>query len=85
MSKFFYSYGHDEGWTDDLGIIADRNQWVKEELPGWYCCWPDLPAPISDLGIWCTDNLSGYWKVDEYGRLYLSSDVDLSWFQLKWS
>lgn len=24
------------GYTDDLGIIADRNQWVSEQKPGWY-------------------------------------------------
>lgn len=24
------------GYTDDLGIIADRNQWVPEQVPGWY-------------------------------------------------
>ena len=24
------------GYTDDLGIIADRNQWVNEQLAGWY-------------------------------------------------
>ena len=35
-----YRCGHPAGWTDDLGIIADKNQWVREELPGWYCYIP---------------------------------------------
>ena len=24
------------GYTDDLGILADRNQWVSTQKPGWY-------------------------------------------------
>ena len=25
-----------EGFTDDLGIIADRNQWIPQQHAGWY-------------------------------------------------
>lgn len=24
------------GFTDDLGIIADQNQWIAEQPAGWY-------------------------------------------------
>ena len=88
MVKFWYSYGHPEGFTDDLGIIADRNQYVKEEFPGWYCArsdWQALPISRGDLECWLIDNLTSGCKIDEYGRIFIPNEQDLNWFILKWS
>lgn len=76
------------GYTDDLGIIADCNQWVNEVLPGWYLKVPvDMAREIHE---WCDKNFNGRWKLiawdgGQMRTLYISDDKDLSWFTLRWS
>ena len=81
----YYSFGHPEGYTDDLGIIADRNQWVPEQLPGWYF----IISYSTDIHDWCENNLMGYWKCVGFfsGRrtYYVSSDSDAVLFKMRWS
>lgn len=74
-----------EGWTDDLGIIADENRWVREQLPGWYIKIPQQMA--HEVHEWCQNNLKDRWTFGSgipYRTLYISSEKDLSWFTLRW-
>lgn len=77
-----YRQGHPAGWTDDLGIIADKNQWVREELPGWYCYIP-VHKCTSDLQQWCSVQLRKPWS---YRRemLWVSDKNDATLFNLTW-
>jgi hypothetical protein len=88
--RIVYEHGHPEGWTDDLGIMADRNQWVREHLPGWYARqwiggrqWISV-YDDSDLRAWCEENLSGYWEIPRDGYVYMSSEEDVMLFKLNW-
>lgn len=90
--RVIYEHGHPEGWTDDLGIIADRNQWVKELLPGWYARqyqrgdrWWESAYHRTDLREWCEKNLTGYWEMPPDGYLYMSSEEDAVLFKLIWT
>jgi hypothetical protein len=81
-----YERGHPEGYTDDLGIIADRNQWVRERLGGWYT-WIHH-SQIIEVYDWCDANLQGYWKLAagvNKRELYISEEKDVTLFSLKWS
>ncbi len=85
-----YEEGHPAGWTDDLGIMADRNQWVREVFPGWYACrwagdrqWVGMYAD-QNLRAWCETNLSGYWEIPRDGYVYMSSEEDVMLFKLNW-
>ena len=81
-----YERGHPEGYTDDLGIIADRNQWVRERLGGWYT-WIHH-SQISEVYEWCSKNLQGYWKLAagiNKRELYISEEKDVTLFSLRWS
>lgn len=84
-----YRRGHPAGWTDDLGIIADRNQYISSELAGWYALPRDV-VNLRDLKWvrtvrqWCDDNLTGYWNIDR-AVVYINDDDDATLFRLTWS
>lgn len=82
-----YRRGHPAGYTDDLGIIADRNQWVDEELAGWYCysiCGLGFDRERQEMQDWCDQNLKNYWEVNRK-CVYISSEDDATLFKLRWS
>ena len=81
--NFTYRRGHPAGFTDDLGIIADRNQWVEEQPSGWQ----SVIDPQDYLGIreWCQQNLEhGAWYTNTY-YIFLKNEKDVAWFMLRWS
>lgn len=81
-----YERGHPAGYTDDLGIIADRNQWVRERLRGWYTRIHHSQAV--EVHDWCERNLQGYWKLASgipERELYMSDEKDVTLFSLRWS
>lgn len=81
--EFHYQQGHPGGYTDDLGIIADTNQYVREELPGWRS--EVDPQDYYAMRQWCEQNLEhGTWYTGVY-YLVLSKEKDVSWFMLRWS
>lgn len=85
--KVHWEKGNPAGYTDDLGIIADRNQWVNERLAGWYTQIPY--AQVMEIHEWCEQNLQGYWKLRQGGalerELYMSEEKDVTLFSLRWS
>lgn len=83
----YYDRGHPEGYTDDLGIIADRNQWVNAKLPGWYFSMPS--DYVDTIYEWCDNNLTGYWTCDHKPALaldtyYICSRSDMTLFKMTW-
>ena len=92
MLSFSYSKGHPSGFTDDLGIIADRNQWVCEEIPGWYALLPWRPYRGQDFSLfevetWCKENLSGRYHievVDSHSmKIMISTERDVVLFKMR--
>ena len=81
--NFVYIQGHPAGYTDDLGIIADRNQWVEARPSGWQSdIDPQDYYPIRD---WCKQNLEdGTWYTNTY-YIFLRNEKDVAWFMLRWS
>jgi len=80
---FTYRRGHPEGWTDDLGIIADRNQWVEEQREGWVS---DIdPQDYMKMREWCEQYLEhGTWFTGIY-YIFIEHEKDVAWFLLRWS
>jgi hypothetical protein len=85
-----YEYGHPAGYTDDLGIIADRDQWVDEVIPGWYArnfisqskrSWVNTDSDTA-MREWCEENLKGYWEIKGYVLMTDPDDVTL--FKMRW-
>jgi len=74
--------GHGPGMTDDLGIIADRDQYVEEELPGWYGYIP--PDMVDDVWRWCIDALENRCELIRGGMLRIPDDDDAAMFTLRW-
>ena len=85
VKAMFYTEGHPAGFTDDLGIIADKNQWVDAEIPGWYVFMVknENTTPASIIN-WCKSNLSEYWFYNEHLMLYISDHDDAMLFKLRW-
>lgn len=81
--NFTYRRGHPAGYTDDLGIIADRNQWVEAERSGWIS---DIDAQdFMGMREWCDQNLKhGTWYTGLY-YIFIENEKDMSWFILRWS
>lgn len=77
-----YCEGHPAGYTDDLGIIADRNQWVEEEFPGWYC-WIPRADDLALIRKWCMEYPKGLWYLKR-SVLYLADEEDATLFRLVW-
>jgi hypothetical protein len=85
MSKFNFKWQdwRPAGWSDDLGIIADRNTWVSERRPGWKS--PIPPSMHIEVTDWCKKNLRpGSYIIGVYTVL-LANDESLMWFKLRWS
>ncbi len=57
------------GYTDDLGIIADRNQWVPAQLPGWY-----VMVRNHDVITWLEENGIDYHRPYRSNRNILMFD-----------
>jgi hypothetical protein len=75
------------GYTDDLGIIADRNQWVEEVVGGYYSVID--AQDYLPMREWCEQNFKhGDWRTDFAGGLVyiiLQNEKDVAWFMLRWS
>ena len=83
VPKFIWHDWRPAGYTDDLGIIADRNQWVPEVIGG-YCSDID-PQDYMAMREWCEQNLKhGDWCTGAY-YIILQNDEDVAWFMLRWS
>lgn len=63
MIEFVYEEGHFGGWTDDLGIIADRNLYVPAKRWGWY--WRRPQKVTTEMYDWLRANLG-----DGHGRAW---------------
>lgn len=87
MLSFSYSRGHSSGFTDDLGIIADRNQWVCEEVPGWYALLPWKDFNRFEVETWCKENLSGRFHVEVLNsysmKIMISTERDVVLFKMR--
>lgn len=81
--QFHYQRGHPAGYTDDLGIIADRNQWVESQPRGWRS--EIDPQDYMAIREWCEQNLKhGDWFTGVY-YIFLKHEEDVAWFMLRWS
>ena len=83
VPEFVWRNGHPAGYTDDLGIIADRNQWVDAEIPGWISNID--PQDYVPMREWCEQNLrnGGWWTGVFY--IILQREEDVAWFLLRWA
>ena len=83
VPKFTWRDWRPAGYTDDLGIIADRNQWVQEVTPGWVS---DIdPQDYMAIREWCEQTLThGDWATGVY-YIILQNEKDVAWFLLRWS
>ena len=80
---FTYDCGNPAGYTDDLGIIADRNQWVEAQRRGWRS--EVDPQDYQGIREWCEHNLKhGTWYTGVY-YIFIEREEDMSWFMLRWS
>lgn len=81
--NFTYRRYHPAGYTDDLGIIADKNQWVEEQRAGWYS--EVDPQDYREMHEWCQQNLEhGTWYTGIY-HIFIQREEDVAWFMLRWS
>lgn len=90
INSLFYTHGHPAGYTDDLGIIADRNQWVNAELAGWYIFISYFDEDtVDNLLSWCKSNFSGYWSHSNKGMytvmLHIGRSSDVTLFKMAWT
>lgn len=70
-----------DGYTDDLGIIADRNQWIPERPAGWHV-YNINPNDWYEVREWLDEN--NIWHETHYSRLVLKSESDVTLFMLRW-
>lgn len=81
--KFAFRRGHSAGYADDLGIIADENQWVYGQRSGWYS--EIDPQDYMPMHEWCEQNLKhGTWYTGIY-YIFIEREEDVAWFTLRWS
>ena len=80
MRLYWYN-GNEEGWTDDLGIIADRNQWIKAQPAGWY-----LTGHNDEVHKWCLGNLKSYnFMWTNPFTCCIDNEDDITLFKLRWA
>lgn len=87
--QLYWYWGNDEGLTDDLGIIADRDQWVPARPAGWYLhCSPGRDYEILK---WCRENLESYEEyrsdISMFGGIIdrvILDEEDVILFKMRW-
>ncbi len=79
--KLHWYDGNEEGYTDDLGIIADVNQWVPYRPPGWYLTGHNLT-----VHLWCLRKLRSYQILEnkKYPDYYIEDEQDVMLLKLRW-
>lgn len=85
--RLSYYRGNPAGYTEDLGIISDRNQWLPARPAGWYVV-PSL-SKRPEVFEWCKENLKSYREY-RYNSHYAPDKVildekDAMLFQLRWT
>ena len=75
-----YLNSHPEGFTDDLGIIADRNQYVPGRPGGWHIY---NVKEFPEVREWLDDN--NIHHTTYYTRIVLFRKEDVVLFQLRWA
>lgn len=83
LGNIWYTEGHPSGYTDDLGIIADRNQWVSAELPGWYVGLSRDTELNDEVIEWCRENLKGFFY-PQVNRIHITRYEDIVLLKLRW-
>lgn len=74
------------GYTDDLGIIADTNQWIPAQEAGWYVTVP-MGYTISDIVDWLDESGIDYaMKATVYFQTHfvIFNESDANLFALRW-
>lgn len=85
IKSIIFECGHPAGYTDDLGIIADRDQWVPARHKGWYVFMEyDEHATVTKIVDWCKSNLTRDWDYNGNLMIYISSYDDLTLFKMRW-
>ena len=79
--RLYWYEGNEAGWTDDLGIIADRNQRVPYRPQGWY-----LVDHSREVHEWCVAKLSSYYILTNgrWPEYYIDDEQDVMLLKLRW-
>ncbi len=88
--NFYYEPGHPSGYTDDLGIMADRNQYVPSQARGWVSELDN--SDFNDIQAWCEKHLTPEtWYTGRYSgvtgvryHIFIQKQKDVVWFMLRW-
>jgi len=70
-----------EGYTDDLGIIADRNQWVPEQPEGWHIRIDR--TKWYEIREWLDEN--GIMHETYFSNIVLHRRKDAMLFEMRWA
>jgi len=84
--RLSYYRGNEEGYTEDLGIISDRNQWLPARPAGWYVV-PSL-SKRPEVFEWCKENLKSYREYRNDSRFMdrvILNEKDATLFLLRWT
>jgi hypothetical protein len=79
--NIYYRPYRPEGYTDDLGIISDRNQWIPEQPEGWYF-WPEL-REWGQIRDWMEKH-SIEWDICQ-SNVVIRKEKDAALFMMRWS
>jgi len=82
-AKLHYRPYRPGGFTDDLGIIADRNQYVSAQMPGWYY-WPDHKE-WDEMNSWLKENGIEYTISLTGPNIIIHKEEDATAFMLRWA
>lgn len=74
------------GYTDDLGIIADTNQWIPAQESGWYVAVPIGPS-VPEIIDWFTEaeiDFAMKATVNYQTHFIIFKESDANLFALRW-
>jgi len=74
------------GYTDDLGIISDTNQWIPAQEAGWYVSVP-TNSKVSEITDWFTElgiDYSMKATVNYRTHFVIFNESDANLFALRW-
>lgn len=78
--QLYYKPYRPASYTDDLGIIADRNQWVEEQPAGWYV-FANVDI-INPMIRWMRETGVNYKIANKW--IIVPTDGDAAMVKLRW-
>lgn len=72
---YYNARSHPSGYTDDLGIMSDKNQWVDALYVGWYASFGFNHGERDEFISFCNEAKIDLWQMKDGKFMIMNSEA----------